>query len=134
LSAFSPPWGDVLKPKSFAGLFSAAPSVALATLPLTILSDGKRRTVDAGGRRDAARERRNTRFLLNPRAWSNLDRFHNFYLAVAAQNLDANTLAMSPYQEIDCCICDPKILDPHFLKIRWQRRIRKTNDALGGTD
>jgi len=32
---------DVLKPKSFAGLFSAAPSVALATLPLTVLADGK---------------------------------------------------------------------------------------------
>jgi Protein of unknown function (DUF3147) len=33
--------GDVLKPKSFAGLFSAAPSVALATLALTIVSKGK---------------------------------------------------------------------------------------------
>ena len=33
--------GDVLKPKSFAGLFGAAPSVALATLGLTIHSDGK---------------------------------------------------------------------------------------------
>jgi hypothetical protein len=33
--------GDALKPKSFAGLFGAAPSVALATLTLTILSDGK---------------------------------------------------------------------------------------------
>jgi Protein of unknown function (DUF3147) len=33
--------GDVLKPKSFAGLFAAAPSVALATLGLTILADGK---------------------------------------------------------------------------------------------
>jgi uncharacterized membrane protein (GlpM family) len=33
--------GDALKPKSFAGLFGAAPSVALATLGLTILSDGK---------------------------------------------------------------------------------------------
>jgi len=33
--------GDVLKPKSFAGLFGAAPSVALATLSLTILADGK---------------------------------------------------------------------------------------------
>ena len=33
--------GDVLKPKSFAGLFGAAPSVALATLGLTILTDGK---------------------------------------------------------------------------------------------
>lgn len=33
--------GDVLKPKSFAGLFGAAPSVALATLGLTIASDGK---------------------------------------------------------------------------------------------
>ena len=28
--------GDILRPKSFAGLFSAAPSVALATLGLTI--------------------------------------------------------------------------------------------------
>ena len=33
--------GDVLKPKSFAGLFSAAPSVALATLGLTVMADGK---------------------------------------------------------------------------------------------
>jgi hypothetical protein len=33
--------GDVLKPKSFAGLFGAAPSVALATLALTILANGK---------------------------------------------------------------------------------------------
>jgi len=32
--------GDVLKPKSFAGLFGAAPSVALATLTLTVASDG----------------------------------------------------------------------------------------------
>jgi hypothetical protein len=34
--------GDLFKPKSFAGLFGAAPSVALATLGLTIASDGKR--------------------------------------------------------------------------------------------
>lgn len=33
--------GDVLKPKSFAGLFGAAPSVALAAVTLTILADGK---------------------------------------------------------------------------------------------
>lgn len=33
--------GDILKPKTFAGLFSAAPSVALATLALTIVSKGK---------------------------------------------------------------------------------------------
>jgi uncharacterized membrane protein (GlpM family) len=33
--------GDVFRPKSFAGLFGAAPSVALATLGLTIASDGK---------------------------------------------------------------------------------------------
>jgi uncharacterized membrane protein (GlpM family) len=32
---------DLLKPKSFAGLFGAAPSVALATLSLTVLEDGK---------------------------------------------------------------------------------------------
>jgi hypothetical protein len=32
--------GDVLKPKSFAGLFGAAPSVALATLALTIATEG----------------------------------------------------------------------------------------------
>ena len=33
--------GDGLKPKSFAGLFAAAPSVALATLALTVFADGK---------------------------------------------------------------------------------------------
>jgi hypothetical protein len=33
--------GDVLRPKSFAGLFGAAPSVALATLGLTMMHDGK---------------------------------------------------------------------------------------------
>jgi Protein of unknown function (DUF3147) len=32
--------GDLFKPKSFAGLFGAAPSVALATLGLTIVADG----------------------------------------------------------------------------------------------
>ena len=32
--------GDILKPKSFAGLFGAAPSVALATLGLTVASEG----------------------------------------------------------------------------------------------
>lgn len=32
--------GDVLRPKRFAGLFGAAPSVALATLALTIAKDG----------------------------------------------------------------------------------------------
>ena len=31
---------DLLKPKSFAGLFGAAPSVALATLGLTAASEG----------------------------------------------------------------------------------------------
>ena len=33
--------GDVLRPKSFAGLFGAAPSIALATIGMTILQDGK---------------------------------------------------------------------------------------------
>jgi hypothetical protein len=33
--------GDLLKPKSFAGLLGAAPSVALATLSLTVIKDGK---------------------------------------------------------------------------------------------
>jgi hypothetical protein len=33
--------GDVLKPKGFAGLFGAAPSVALASLGLTIAAQGK---------------------------------------------------------------------------------------------
>ncbi len=32
--------GDVLKPKSFAGLFAAAPSVAMASLALTTSKDG----------------------------------------------------------------------------------------------
>src|ERR1700691_5871047 len=33
--------GEVLRPKTFAGLFAAAPSVALATLTLTLLANGK---------------------------------------------------------------------------------------------
>jgi len=33
--------GDVLRPKSFAGLFGAAPSVALASLVLTFLKHGR---------------------------------------------------------------------------------------------
>jgi len=32
--------GDLLKPKSFAGLFGAAPSVALATIGLTVAKEG----------------------------------------------------------------------------------------------
>ena len=32
---------DVVRPKGFAGLFGAAPSVAMATLGLTVVSDGK---------------------------------------------------------------------------------------------
>src|ERR1700756_2191612 len=32
--------GDLVRPKRFAGLFSAAPSVALATLALTVAKDG----------------------------------------------------------------------------------------------
>lgn len=46
---------DTLKPKSFAGLFGAAPSVALATLGLTIAVDGntyaalEARSMIAGG-------------------------------------------------------------------------------------
>lgn len=34
-------FGSVVRPKSFAGLFGAAPSVALATLSLTVLKKGK---------------------------------------------------------------------------------------------
>lgn len=34
-------FGEALRPKSFAGLFGTAPSVALATLGLTIVADGK---------------------------------------------------------------------------------------------
>jgi len=33
--------GDVLRPKSFAGLFGAAPSIALATVGMTIAQKGK---------------------------------------------------------------------------------------------
>lgn len=33
--------GDLFKPKSFAGLFGAAPSVALATLALAVTIDGR---------------------------------------------------------------------------------------------
>ena len=34
-------FGDAVKPKSFAGLFAAAPSVAIATLALTMMREGK---------------------------------------------------------------------------------------------
>lgn len=40
VSAFSM-LGDVLRPKSFAGLFGAAPSVALATLGIAIFQHGE---------------------------------------------------------------------------------------------
>ena len=33
--------GELLKPKSFAGLFGAAPSVSLATMVLTVMKEGK---------------------------------------------------------------------------------------------
>jgi uncharacterized membrane protein (GlpM family) len=33
--------GEILRPKSFAGLFGAAPSIALATLGITIAEHGK---------------------------------------------------------------------------------------------
>jgi hypothetical protein len=33
--------GDVIRPKSFAGIFGAAPSIALATVGLTIKQNGK---------------------------------------------------------------------------------------------
>ena len=33
--------GDLLKPKSFAGRFGAAPSVALATIVLTVMKQGR---------------------------------------------------------------------------------------------
>ena len=35
---------DTLKPKSFAGLFGAAPSVALATIVLTVAKEGRNHT------------------------------------------------------------------------------------------
>jgi hypothetical protein len=38
--ALSPVIGDLFKPKSFGGLFGAAPSVAIATLALTVHKDG----------------------------------------------------------------------------------------------
>jgi hypothetical protein len=39
VSAFSM-LGDILRPKSFAGLFGAAPSVALATLGIAVYEHG----------------------------------------------------------------------------------------------
>ncbi|HEX3603196.1 MAG TPA: hypothetical protein VHU43_03835, partial [Steroidobacteraceae bacterium] len=33
--------GDLLRPRGFAGLFGAAPSVALATLALTVMTQGR---------------------------------------------------------------------------------------------
>lgn len=40
LTSFFALSGDVLRPKSFAGLFGAAPSIALATLTLTVMNSG----------------------------------------------------------------------------------------------
>ncbi len=39
--SFFAAFGDAVKPKSFAGLFAAAPSVAMATMGLTIMTEGK---------------------------------------------------------------------------------------------
>ena len=39
--SFFAAFGDAVKPKSFAGLFAAAPSVAMAALGLTIMTKGK---------------------------------------------------------------------------------------------
>lgn len=33
--------GDILRPKSFAGLFGAAPSIAIATLLIAYFKDGR---------------------------------------------------------------------------------------------
>lgn len=33
--------GEIVKPKSFAGIFGAAPSVALATILLTVMKEGR---------------------------------------------------------------------------------------------
>lgn len=40
--------GDIFQPKSFAGLFGAAPSVALATLGIAIIVNGKQYTAIEG--------------------------------------------------------------------------------------
>lgn len=40
--------GDLFHPKSFAGLFGAAPSVALATLGMAIIADGRHYTAIEG--------------------------------------------------------------------------------------
>jgi uncharacterized membrane protein (GlpM family) len=40
--------GDMLRPKSFAGLFGAAPSVALATLAIALLQHGSNYAVTQG--------------------------------------------------------------------------------------
>jgi hypothetical protein len=39
--------GDVLRPKSFAGLFAAAPSVALATLTIALVKNGTYAAIEA---------------------------------------------------------------------------------------
>jgi hypothetical protein len=40
---------DVLQPKSFSGLFSAAPSIAMASLLITALASGHSKAADAAG-------------------------------------------------------------------------------------
>jgi hypothetical protein len=57
--------GDVLRPKGFAGLFAAAPSVALATLSLVILTQGASYALRGTGGEIHDR-RRDRVFLLRP--------------------------------------------------------------------
>jgi hypothetical protein len=49
VSAFSM-LGDILRPKSFAGLFGAAPSVALATLAIAVYQHGRDYAAQQRGR------------------------------------------------------------------------------------
>ena len=48
---------DLLKPKTFAGLFGAAPSVALATLALTVMKEGKQYAAIEGTVHDSGSNR-----------------------------------------------------------------------------
>jgi hypothetical protein len=81
--------GDMLRPKSFAGLFGAAPSVALATLSLAIVENGSAFAA-VEGRSMVTWRIRPFNFLLH--CLSNVDAFSDFRCrsdGISAGYLDA---------------------------------------------
>src|SRR6478609_2140022 len=63
-----------------------------------------------------------------------LSGLQNLHIARFPQDFHADDTSTAPDQEICCSIENGQILDPHFLQIFWQSRIRKLNLALCRAD